>query len=94
MSTKQQRTTSAAQNAEPAFGRHVRELVAHTLDASDYGGHGHAQGRQGRAGHAMPRTDAGWENSAYIPQGVFAKDGSVGFDDPAQDNYGSIDKKD
>ena len=93
MSTKQQRTRSATRNADAAFDRHVRDLVGHTLDASDYGGNGHAQGRQGRAGHVMPRSDAHRQDGSFIPQSMYGKDGGVGFDDPAQDAYGAVDKK-
>ena len=55
--------------------QHHKELVGHTLDASDYGGHGHALGKAGpgRTGHDMPDNDLHLQSGAYIPRGAFAK---------------------
>ncbi|MGA7947548.1 MAG: hypothetical protein WB991_20975, partial [Candidatus Sulfotelmatobacter sp.] len=37
----------------------------------DCDGHGHARGRQGPAGYAMPISDAHKQSGQYIPQSVF-----------------------
>jgi hypothetical protein len=89
MSRQQERIARAAQKKMAVLGQHVSELVGHTLEVSEYGGHGHTEGRQGRAGHAMPRSDAHRQANSYVPQNTY---GGFGFDDPAEDDYGNVDK--
>jgi hypothetical protein len=50
---------------------HHQQLISHTLDAAEYGGHGHAHGRQGKAGHVMVPSAASVQPHSYIPQAVF-----------------------
>lgn len=80
-----------------ALNQHVKELTAHTLDASDYNGHGHAQGRQGRAGHRMPPSDHAKQSGSFIPQAVFNTfsdgAGSANANDASTSDYGAVDKK-
>jgi hypothetical protein len=54
MSKQQQR---AARKTKAMLGKHVEQLVAHTLAVSEYNGHGHTQGRQGRTGHPLPKSN-------------------------------------
>lgn len=55
--------------------QHHRELIASTLDAAGYNGHGHVVGKQGNAGHAMPDSDhAAQGRHAYVPRGVLFSD--------------------
>jgi hypothetical protein len=83
---------------EAANRQHHQELVSHTLDSATYGGHGHAVGLQGKAGHAMVPNDAALQGKdAYIPQAVLnvaTKDGSAPFDDPSAKDYGTTDTGD
>ena|ERR1019366_2821953 len=51
-------TTGSPRSAADAQHDHFKGLVQHTLDMSDYNNHGHAPGRQGKAGHRMPPNDA------------------------------------
>ena len=87
--SKQEQVRRAAQKTKAVLAEHVGDLVDHTLEASEYGGHGHAEGRQGRAGHAMPRSDAHLQANSYVPQSMY---GGFGCDDPPQEDYGSVDK--
>jgi len=85
---------------ESANRQHHQELIGHTLDSATYGGHGHAVGSQGKAGHTMVPNDSVFQGSGetsrgkpYIPQSVLnvtTKDGGVGFDDDqtGADDYG------
>jgi len=65
------------------------------LDVSDYGGHGHAEGRQGRAGHMMRKSDADRQSGSFIPQNMYSRDGGTASDDDVQGaaDYGSVDDK-
>jgi len=73
--------------------QHFRELIGHTLDAADYSGHGHAAGRQGARGHAMPKSDAHLQGGAYVPQNMYASNGSAQADEqPLAGDYGAVDK--
>jgi hypothetical protein len=49
---------STAKERKAANDDHHRTLISHTLDAAEYGGHGHAIGRQGKRGHTMVPSDA------------------------------------
>jgi len=83
---------STARDRAAANRNHFRQIAAHLIDNSLAVGHGHAVGHSG-AGHPMPRSDAHSQDGAYIPQSAFAKDGGVGFDDPAQDDCATADDK-
>ena len=85
--SKQEQIRRAAQKMQAVLGQHVGDLVNHTLEASEYNGHGHAEGKQGRAGHPMPRSDAHRQANAYVPQNMY---GGFGSDDPAEDDYGAV----
>jgi hypothetical protein len=87
--SKRQSVERAARKSKAMLGQHVKELLAHRLEVSRYGGHGHAEGRQGRAGHPMPKSDAQRQSHAHIPQNM---DDRFGADDPAQNDYGIVDK--
>ena len=91
MSRQQEQIRRAALKTQAVLGQHVGELVDHTLGVSEYNGHGHAEGRQGRAGHLMPRSDADRQANSYVPQNMY---GGFGSDDPAEDDYGVFDKAD
>jgi hypothetical protein len=81
---------SSSANCVAAYRRnHFQEIAGQLIDNSFAVGHGHAVGHSG-AGHQMPQSDAHKQDGAYIPQSVFAKDGGVGFDDPGQDDYGTV----
>jgi hypothetical protein len=43
MSKQQERIGRAAQKTKQMLGRHVGELVGHTLEAASYNAHGHAE---------------------------------------------------
>jgi hypothetical protein len=66
--------------------------VDHEMSTALYGGHGHAVGRQGATGHAMPPNDSHMQSGARLPQTVYAKPGASGFDDPPADDYGMVDR--
>ena len=89
MSKQREQIRRAGQKTKAVLGQHVGELVDHTLDASEYNGHGHAEDRQGRAGHPMPRSDADRQANSYVPQNMY---GGVSADDLAADDYGVVDK--
>lgn len=69
-------TKSDAKKTMAVLGDHVKELVGHTLDSAAYGGHGHAAGKQGRAGHRMPFNDAHLHIGAYVPQNMYTSGSS------------------
>jgi hypothetical protein len=79
-----QPATSDSSTSETARSRmrnqHFREIAGHLLDHADYNGHGHAAGRQGRAGDIMPRSDADRQGGAYVPQNMYADAGSADAD--------------
>jgi len=66
--------------------------VDHEMSTAVYGGHGHAMGRQGATGSAMPPNDSHMQAGARVPQTVYAADGEPGFDDPAAADYGVADR--
>jgi hypothetical protein len=51
-------SNSSTRSRAAANRQHFKEIPGHLLDHAAYNGHGHAEGRQGRAGHTMPRSDA------------------------------------
>lgn len=67
-----QQISSAARETKRILGEHVAGLVGHTLTTSQYGGHGHAEGRQGRKGHEMPRSTAHLQGGQFIPRAAFS----------------------
>ncbi|MFZ0418414.1 MAG: hypothetical protein WAM04_09920 [Candidatus Sulfotelmatobacter sp.] len=90
---------STAKERWDANRQHHGELIGHTLDAAQYGGHGHASG-SGPTGK-MVQSDAHMQGGAsktsrgkpYIAQGVLppmGRDGGGRFDDNQQaaDDYG------
>jgi hypothetical protein len=82
----------AAQKSKAVLRRHVSELVNHTVEVSRYGGHGHAEGRQGRAGHGMPKSNLNAQTGAHLPQNI---DGdNCRADDASTRNYGIVDAGD
>jgi hypothetical protein len=85
--SKQQSIERAAQKTKAVLGQHVKELVAHTVAMAEYNGHGHAVGRQGRAGHVLPPSNAHLQSGARLPQNIC--DG-YGGDDPPQNDYGTV----
>jgi hypothetical protein len=62
-----QQIEPAARKTRVVLAEHVKDLVSHTLESSRYNAHGHAQGRQGRAGHTMPKTDLNLQSGARLP---------------------------
>jgi len=85
-------SNSTARDRAAANRNHFQEIAGHLIGNSLAVGHGHAVGHSG-AGHALPRSDAHNQDGAYIPQSAFARDGGVGFDHPAQDDYATVDDK-
>ena len=87
-------SNSSSRSRAMANNQHFKELAGHLLDHADYNGHGHAAGRQGRAGHAMPASDAHKQGGAYVPQNMYSGNGSADADNQsAADDYGSVDNK-
>lgn len=68
--------------------------INHELATARFNGHGHAVGRQGVTGHAMPPNDSHLQAGARVPQTVYAADGKPGFDDPSQSDFGVVDAGD
>jgi hypothetical protein len=87
--SKQHSIERAAQKSRAMLGQHVKELVGHTIEVSRYGGHGHAEGRQGRSGHPMPNSDAYRRSNARLPENI---DNGFGGDDVSTRDYGVVDK--
>jgi hypothetical protein len=87
--SKQQSIERAAQQTKATLRKHVGELVEHTLAVSEYNAHGHAQGKQGRTGHVMPKSNAHLQSGARLPQNICGE----GFeaDDASTRDYGSVD---
>jgi hypothetical protein len=56
----------AAQKASATLRKHVGELVQHTLAVSEYNARGHAEGKQRRAGHVMPKSDMNLQTGAHL----------------------------
>ena len=79
----------AAQKAKVMLRRHVGELVEHTQAVSDYNTHGHAQGKQGRTGHAMPKTNLNLQSGARLIQNVEGE--NCAADEAATRDYGIVD---
>jgi len=93
MSKKQQQSIGrAAQKTKAVLRQHVAGLVEHTLAVSEYNGHGQAAGRQGRAGHPMPKSYLNLQTGAHLSQNVCGE----GFeaDDLSTHDYGVVDKGD
>jgi hypothetical protein len=88
-------SNSTARSRAIANNQHFKEIAGHLIDHADYNGHGHAAGRQGRAGHVMPASDAHKQGGgAYIPQNMYSETGSADADDQAvADDYGNVDNK-
>jgi hypothetical protein len=88
---------STPKERKAANDTHHQTLIEHTLDSSDYNGHGHAQGRQGKAGHTMVSSDAHKQSGQYIPQAVFDTTsdgaGSAEANDASTRDYGVVDNK-
>jgi hypothetical protein len=85
------------------LSKHVSELTGHLLDSADYNAHGHAQGRQGRAGHEMVPNNLHLQGDAHIPQAAlkdlpqnrqnaFSESGSADASADRTGDYGSADK--
>jgi hypothetical protein len=101
----QEQIRSAARETKRILGEHVAGLVGHTLTTSQYGGHGHAEGRQGRRGHEMPQSAAHLQGGQYIPRAAFSgvpqnrqstfSDGAGCADasDASAADYGVVDSK-
>lgn len=91
-----QPATSDSDSPATANRKHFEQIAGHLLDSATYGGHGHAIGRQGARGHAMPANDAHKQSGQYIPQAVFDtfSDGAGCADasDAAASDYGNVDK--
>ena len=60
---------STPKERKAANDAHHKTLIQHTPASSDYNGHGHSQGKQGRAGHPMVESDGGKQMGANLPQG-------------------------
>jgi hypothetical protein len=94
MSKKQPQPNSNTKT-RAALNQHVKDLVGHTIESSNYNGHGHAQGRQGPVGHTMPPNDASKQSGSFIPQAVFNtySDGAgcASANEPGTDDYGKVD---
>ena len=87
-------SNSSSRSRAMANNQHFKEIAGHLLDHADYNGHGHAAGRQGRAGHTMPASDAHKQGGEYVPQNTYSKNGSADADNQsAADDYGSVDNK-
>jgi hypothetical protein len=87
-------SNSSARSRVAANRQHFQEIAGHLLDHADYNGHGHAAGRQGRAGHTMPPSDAHKQGGSYVPQNMYSQNGSADADDQSvADDYGSVDNK-
>jgi hypothetical protein len=98
---------STAKERKAANDNHHQALVAHTLDAAVYGGHGHYVGKQGAKGHDMPKNDAHRQSGQFIPRAVhqqamhqavrqntFSENGSADADGGSIDSdYGNADNK-
>jgi hypothetical protein len=88
-------TSGRPKSAADAQHNHFKSLVQHTLDMSDYNNHGHAPGRQGKAGHRMPPNDAHKQAGSYLPQNVQNtwSDGAgcATANQPGTDDYGKVD---
>lgn len=90
--SKQERIGRAAQKAKAMLGQHVKQLAGHMLEASRYGGHGHAAGRQGQGGHIMPRNNLNLQSGARLPQNIEGE--GCAADDASTRDYGIVDKTD
>jgi hypothetical protein len=98
--------SSTVAERSSANRKHHEELVSHTLTAAEYGGHGHAIGRQGKAGHTMvPSDHAAQGKDAFIPQGILSVpqnrqntssdgSGSANANDPSTSDYATADPGD
>ena len=87
-------TSGRPRSAADAKRDHLKSLVQHTLDMSDYNNHGHAPGRQGKAGHRMPPNDAHKQAGSYLPQNVqntWSDAGSATANQPGADDHGKVD---
>jgi hypothetical protein len=85
---------STARSRAATNRQHFKEIAGHLLDHADYNGHGHAAGRQGRAGHVMPASDAHKQGGSYVPQNMYSENGSADADSQSvADDYGSVDNK-
>jgi hypothetical protein len=89
-------TPATARSRVAANRQHFGEIAGHLLDHAAYNGHGHAEGRQGRAGHVMPPSDAKRQGGQYIPQAVFNTysdgAGSAEANDASASDYAKVDK--
>jgi hypothetical protein len=91
---------STASERKSANDLHHQSLVEHTIDAAEYGGHGHFVGSQGKRGHDMPANEAHKQLGQYIPRAVrkaavnattgeYSQQGSPDADDQSvSDSYG------
>jgi hypothetical protein len=87
-------SNSSARSRATVNNQHFKEIAGHLLDHANYNGHGHAAGRQGRAGHTMPASDAQKQGGAYVPQNMYSENGSADSDEQAvADDYGNVDNK-
>jgi hypothetical protein len=105
MSTKKEQLRRSAARTKEILGDHVAGLVGHTLTTSQYAGHGHAEGRQGRKGHEMPQSTAHLQGGEYIPRAAFSGvpqnrqstfsdgAGSADANDASTTDYGVADSK-
>lgn len=72
-------SAATEKNTRDALHSHVQQLSDFTLESSRYGGHGHAEGKQGSRGHTMPPSDAHMQRDGdrIIPQGGFCKGSAI-----------------
>jgi len=84
--SKRQSLERLARKTRAVLRNHVGQLVEHTLAVSQYNAHGQAQGKQGRTGHVMPKSNLHLQSGARLPQNI--EDG-FGADDLPEGNYGT-----